>query len=234
MNEAGSLYKAIDHSANLDVKWNGRRKTSLDEGYEKKVGDMNDWTDLEDLENFVGTSDDATFESDLDSHMSRDDFMNWWVFVRFVDGGDSAGKNSYLYDDSADPATIWRYTPWDFNDSMGQDWETIRVSADDSYDYTANNKFFERAFANPTLAAELQGRLRAALDGPFAKDAILARFDDEYAVIDPSARRDWAKWQASYDSYWGWRGDLLDYDGEVAYLRAWAGDRWDYIDSVTP
>ncbi len=234
LNEAGNLYKAIDHSANLDVRFNGARKSSLHQGYEKKSGDPDDWTDLDDLVKFIATSDSPTFSADLDTWISRDDFMYWWVFVRFVDGADSAGKNSYLYHDPADATSIWRYAPWDFNDSMGQDWETIRVSADDSYDYSGNNKFFERALADPTMSADLTARMRAALDGPFAKDAILARLDDDYAEIDPEARRDWQKWKQQYDEYWGWRGDdLQDYDGEVAYLRAWVSDRWDYLDQVT-
>ncbi len=232
-SNTGALYKAIDHSANLDVKWNGSRKSSLDEGYEKKSGSATDWTDLEDLEKFVGTSDDATFEANLDTTMSRDDFMDWWVFVRFVDAGDSAGKNSYLYRDPLDPVGIWHYTPWDFNHSMGQDWETVRVDATDSDDFTENNKFFERAFALPDLAPEMTSRMRTALDGPFAKAAVLQHYDDEYAIIDAAARRDWDKWADQYDSYWGWRGDLNDYDGEVAYLKQWASDRWDYMDSVT-
>lgn len=232
-NEDGNLYKAIDHSANLDVRYSGARKGSLHQGYEKKAGDPDDWTDLDQLVTFVATSDDATFSAEMDATLSRDDFMYWWVFVRFVDGGDSAGKNSYLYHDPSDAASTWRYTPWDFNHSMGQDWQTIRVSAENPYDYTGNNKFFERVFADPTLAAEMTARMRAALDGPFAKDAILARIDDDYAEIDAAARRDWQKWQPQYDDYWGWRGDLQDYDGEAAYLRAWVSDRWDYLDQAT-
>lgn len=233
LSDLGNLYKAVDHSANLDLTYGGRRKSSLSSGYEKKSGDQADWSDLEDLVEFVATSDDTTFEAELDSRMSRDDFMNWWVFVRFVDGGDSAGKNSYLYHDPSVPGSLWQYTPWDFNHSMGQDWETIRVAGNDPEDFTGSNRFFERAFENPTLASEMTARMRSALDGPFGKDTILARYDDEYAIIDASARRDWEKWQTSYDSYWGWRGDLNDYDAEVAYLREWAGERWDYMDRVT-
>ncbi|MSP56896.1 MAG: hypothetical protein EXR69_15025, partial [Myxococcales bacterium] len=173
------------------------------------------------------------FEAEIDTRMSRDDFMNWWVLVRFVDGGDSAGKNSYLYHDPSVAGSLWQYTPWDFNHSMGQDWQTIRVAGTDSEDFTGANRFFSRVFENPRLASEMHARMRVALDGPFSKEAILARYDDEYAIIDASARRDWEKWQPSYDSYWGWRGDLNDYDAEVAYLRQWAADRWDYMDRVT-
>lgn len=231
-SEDGNLYKAVDHSANLDTRYNGSRKSSLHQGYEKKSGDPDDWSDLDELVTFVSESDDATFAAELDSVLSRDDFMGWWVFVRFVDAGDSGGKNSYLYHDPADPNGIWRYTPWDFNHSLGQDWQTIRVDANDSYDYSGNNTFFERALEDPDLAADLHARMRAALDGPFHKDAVLAQLDADYAQVDAEARRDWQKWKPQYDEYWGWRGDLESYDGEVEYLRQWVSDRWDYMDGA--
>lgn len=232
--EDANLYKAVDHSANLDLRYGGRRKSSLHAGYEKKAGDAADWSDLDELVSFVATSDDTTFTTTLDSWVSRDDFMNWWVFVRFVDGADSAGKNSYLYHDPLDPSGVWRYTPWDFNDSLGQDWQSIDVAADDAEDFTGNNRFFERALADATLGAEMNARMSAALDGPWAKDALLARFDAEIAAIDPEARRDYARWRPQLQSYWGWTGDLRDFDGEVAYVRTYLGARWDYMRSVTP
>lgn len=227
--EDANLYKAVDHSANLDSRYGGARKSSLTSGYEKKAGD-DDWSDLEELVDYVANSDDATFLSEMDSRLSRDDFMNWWVFVRFVNGGDSGGKNSYLYHDPLDAAGLWRYTPWDFNHSLGQDWQTIRVSADYSEDFTSANRFFDRVFENEDLTAEMHSRMRVALDGPFAKETILAGLDADYAVIDAAARRDWEKWEPQYDDYWGWRGPLEEYDGEVAYLRQWVADRWDYMD----
>lgn len=232
--EDANLYKAVDHSANLDLRYGGRRKSSLHSGYEKKSGDPADWSDLDDLVTFVATSDDTTFTTTLDAHVSRDDFMDWWVFVRFVDGGDSAEKNSYLYHDPLDAAGVWHYTPWDFNDSLGQDWQSIDVPADDAEDYTDNNRFFARALGDATLGAEMNGRMSAALDGPWARQSLLDRFDAEEAAIDPEARRDYARWAAQLQSYWGWTGDLRDYDGEVAYVRAYLGARWDYLRSVTP
>lgn len=231
--EDANLYKAVDHSANFALSYNGRRKSSLHSGYEKKAGD-DDWSDLDALVGFVALSDAATFEADLDLWVSRDDFMNWWAFVRFVDGGDSAGKNSYLYHDPLDAVGIWRYTPWDFNHSLGQDWQTIDVPASNSDDFTGNNLFFTRAFASPVLAGEMNAHLRSALDGPWAKAELIATFDANIQSLEAASRRDWAKWQPQFDGYWGWTGDVRDYDGEVAYMRRYLADRWDYMDSQTP
>ena len=64
--------------------------------------------------------------------MDLNAFADWFVFTSALRADDSAGKNSYLYHDPrpAAPDPRWRYVPWDFNASFGQDWRARPTAAD--------------------------------------------------------------------------------------------------------
>lgn len=224
-DEDGNLYKAVDHSANF------YDKSNLRSGYEKKSGD-NSWSDLTSFIRFVIDEPDESFASELAARAEVEDFLDWWILVRFAEADDSGGKNSYLYSDPAEPR--WYYAPWDFNHSFGQQWETSRESVYTNYDFTAGNNLFRRILADPTLGPTLVDRYQDALEGPLAADVLDAQLDGYYAEIDPSARRDWEKWGASYTSYFYWRSDYTTYDEEVSYLRGWVAERVAFMESLYP
>jgi len=236
LSEAGNLYKAINHDANFKLTRNdGNPKGTLHDGYEKKEGTpATDFADLDDLVDFAATSDSATFLAEVDSRIERADYEDWFVFVTFTLSNDSAGKNSYHYHDPQ--GGPWRYVPWDFNDSLGQNWRTLRTDADQLQDFFWANELFVRFFDEPTIAGPLRARYAAALQGVYHVDEVLARIDDYIAEIDISARRDQQRWGDAYRNYGGWntRGDFNDYDGELDYLRAWILDRWTFQSSQYP
>lgn len=232
--DRANIYKAVDHAANFYTTYGGREKSSLHQGYEKKHGDPADWSDLDDLVSFVATSDGGTFERDIGDHLALDEFMDWWILVRFTEADDSGGKNSYLYNDLDAP--LFHVTPWDFNHSLGQTWQTDRESVYTDYDFAGTNNVFARFIDNPTLSGAMYDRYRAALAGPYSNAELQALLDAYYAEIDPSARRDWNKWADSYYSYsgWSWRSNWTDYDGEIAYLRQWVRQRVEFMESLYP
>lgn len=231
----GNLFKAIDHNANFrltDV--NGDPKSDLAQGYEQKEGV--DAADLRDLVQFVGTADGPTFAAGVDAHLDRDEFIDWYLFVRFVAGDDSGGKNDYLYHD---PQTgRFRYIPWDFNHSWGQDWMTLRFPPDVANDFRWNNEVFVHLQDDPEGAAAIDARQAVDVQGPFADAALRAMLDGYYAAIDRSARRDWSVWGGEYRVYGGWAGwrgdDWTDYDGEKAYVYAWVDARAAWTASDNP
>lgn len=230
--EDGNLYKAVNHDANF------YGKSNLAAGYEKKEGLLmsgaNAYLDLEEFVGFAAYSDDATFRKELATHIDVAEVHDWWALVRFTEAGDSAGKNSYLYNNPELP--MWHYAPWDFNHSLGQSWQTLRIDAESGSEFTGSNNLFNRMLDDPLMAEPMLARWRSHLDGPIHVDAMLALLDDYYAEVDPSAARDWDKWASSYQSYsgWSWRSDWTTYEEEVVYLREWVADRWTYLDGLYP
>jgi spore coat protein CotH len=222
--EDGNLYKSVDHSANFYPTYGGPKET-WHSGYEKKEGPVDDYTDLDGFVAFVAKSKDADFDAGIAGYVDVEQMYDWWALVVFTEADDSGGKNAYLY---ADPDTgRFHHAPWDFNHSFGQTWQTEREAAATDYDFYWSNNLFLRLLASPTYGPRLEARMREQLATTYAPDAIVARIDAWLARAEPSAERDWAKWQDAYRSYggWYWRTDWTDHDGEVAYLKAWVQDR---------
>ncbi|MCP4808280.1 MAG: hypothetical protein GY913_27795 [Proteobacteria bacterium] len=231
-NRDGNLYKAVNHDANFYLDYSGGgAKSSLAAGYEKKEGD-DDWSDLEALVAFTGGSDSATLVAEADDHLDYDEFMDWFLLVAYALSEDSAGKNSYLYNDPlADGAPHFHAVPWDHNHSWGQNWYTARRDVDRLNEYQSTNRVFwaMKDADEDRLKARLLDRMGDG--GPLDAETHLAWMDGWYADIDRSARRDWALWETSYRSHWwaDYRDDWTSYDEEVAYLYDWVEQREAYM-----
>ena len=86
----------------------------------------------------------------------------WWLFIlmTFVGGWDSGGKNQLVYHDPESDGP-WRFVPWDFNASWGQQWETSRVTADSWDDLTWTNNLFYRSLNRTRSRASSKTGTRA-------------------------------------------------------------------------
>jgi spore coat protein H len=235
LSEEGNLYKAIDHDANFRLTtWDGNAKTTLHDGYEKKEGDpIEDFSDLDQLVEFVASSSDEEFAAGIGTRVELADYEKWLMVASYLRADDSAGKNSYHYHDGT---RAWRVAPWDFNASLGQDWTTRRTGATPVDLYADANRLFERVLADPTLGPAFGQRYRDALAGPLALDAVLASIDGAAAAIDFGARRDWARWEPDYRAFGRWsdRTDWTSWEEEVAYLRDWLTARTAAIADALP
>lgn len=233
-DEDANLYKAVSHDANFYDSYNGSPKSSWHAGYTKEEGPDGDYADLDAFVQWAATASDADFAAGLGERFAMDELIDWWILVRFTEADDSGGKNAYLYVDPA--GGLIHHAPWDFNHSLGQTWQTEREASSTDYDFFWSNNLFKRALGDPALAPVWEARMRAALDGPLANDAVQARIDDRVARLKPSMDRDWDKWREQYRSYggWYWRTDWTEPDEELAYLREWVAERSEYMDRWYP
>jgi hypothetical protein len=230
---ASNLYKSVDHDANFYLTdASGAPKSTLHDGYEKKEGEPeDDFSDLDALVSFTGNADAEDLVDGAEAWLDLQEFMDWLLLVYYSLGEDSAGKNAYLA--AAPGETRFRYAPWDFNQSWGQNWRTYRAPSDRLSSYEGCNKVFASIQAVEATDAELWERFRlmAQPGGPYDPAWISAQLDAYYALIEPSAERDWATWGDSYRTYGGWaayrdaQGDWTDYQGEKAYLYQWLDER---------
>lgn len=237
------MYKAYSHAGNLRAEYNdGSPKAWLGDGYEQKEGQVliNDYADLSALLTWTTSSSDATFAAELDTRLAIDDFIAWYVFGTAVIAQDSYGKNSYLFHSAAGADQRWHYAPWDMNHSLGQNWQTFRIGPQDEGRFATwpmmTNGVWRRMATQPALAARLDEAFAAALAGPLAKADVIAMLDAMVDEIAVSAARDYRKWGTQMET-WGWwsgRGDINQFDGEIAYLRQWISDRWDYLATLYP
>ena len=241
----GNLYKARTHDANFRATTFETMlpKATPHDGYTKEEGLPADaepgaYDDLDAFLSWAATSTPEAFARELDSRITRKDYEDWWIFVSFLMADDSIGKNSYHYHDPTLPSSLWRYIPWDLNYSFGQDWRTLRVTAQATRPeggvYSTMNGLFERILADASFGPALRARYGQALDGPLATDGILGLFDAMAREIDASAARDEQRWQAQYRAYGAWsaRVDFTSYQQELQYIRQWILDRHAFLSTL--
>ncbi|NOY28551.1 MAG: hypothetical protein GXP62_22075 [Oligoflexia bacterium] len=228
-DDSGNLYKAINHDANFYLtNSSGSAKDTLHDGYEKEEGlPQDDFTDLDALVAFTGSSSTTDLIDQADNWVRLDEFMDWFLLIYYGQATDSAGKNAYLYHDPSSDRFV--YTPWDFNASWGQSWYTLRLSSSELYSQTSYNKVFASILADPTASTALWARFSAMReDGPYSLAWMQAMLDGYFALIDPSAQRDWDTWGPMYRREW-WapyrNGDWTTYDQEKEYVRTWIEER---------
>jgi spore coat protein H len=230
-DDSGNLYKSVNHDANFGpLMANGSDKTNLHAGWEKKEGEPeDDFSDLDALVAFTSAVEAEELIAGIDDWIDLQEFMDWFLLVHYSVSADSAGKNAYLY---ADPdGSGFRYVPWDFNHSWGQNWRTFRVASDSLPSYEWNNRVFWAIQQVDAAEAEMWERFSLMReDGPYSAIWIDAKLDEYYAQIQPSAERDWAMWSDAYYSY-SWAstreaaGDWTDLEGEKDFLYNWLDER---------
>ncbi|MCP4873230.1 MAG: hypothetical protein GY898_31435 [Proteobacteria bacterium] len=226
-----NVYKAINHDANFGPnRANGSSKGSLHDGYTKEEGPPGDFSDLDALVGFTSQAEPEDLIAEADDWIDLAEFMDWFLLVHYSHSGDSAGKNSYLVNDPANPG--FRMTPWDFNHSWGQNWFTARTGSGALNDFSWNNRVFWAVHQVPSAEAELWDRFVAMrADGPFDPAWIEGQVDGYYDLIDRSAARDWEQWADAYYAFGRWEDDRngnnswTDYEAERAYLYEWLEER---------
>jgi len=243
-NSSGNqLFKAVDHDANFSqyFAFSTTPKPAVctgtaagigggwAQGYEKKEGTpLSDFSALCSLVQTVATTTDAVFQAQIGTQIVQSEFEDWWIFATFIAAHDSAGKNAYLYRQFCTAGEKWRFLPWDFNDSFGQNWQTTRAPATQYLDFYTLNRLFERLGTIPAIAGPLYARYDAVLHAQFDLAGLLARVDAYDQELYRSALRDEQKWGAQYVSWFtpARSADFNTYSGEVAYVKQWIADRW--------
>jgi hypothetical protein len=237
LSKDGNLFFAYHADGNWGLHTiDGTPKWSPHQGFEKRhglppEGTTGAFADLDAAVNWVNSASNSDFNAGFATRFNKKDYEDWWILATLILATDSGGKNAFHYHDPR--GGVFRYTPWDFNASFGQDWNTKRLSYTARLSFFAYNKLFERMMADPTFAAETRARYKAVLANEIEVSKILAEFDAYHARITESARRDESKWRAAYRTYSGWntRTDFTTFDQEVAYTRAWISQRWSSLQS---
>jgi spore coat protein H len=249
-DQEGNLYKARTYDANFrresgvnfDDAGVAQPKETLHDGFTKEEGtpeegQPGDFDDLDALVAWAADSSDEEFARTIDTTIARKEYEDWWIWVSYIRADDSAGKNSYHYHDPLIADSVWHCVPWDLNASFGQDWRTMRSSADTSSPdewFRYVNNLFHRILSDPNMGPRLEQRYGEELNGVLARDSVLALLDAMVAEVEESARRDEQRWDADFRSYqlWQERTDWTTFQEEAAYVREWIGIRYDFLDAL--
>ncbi len=236
--EGGNLYKARTHAADFRTARNGKAK-SPHEGFTKEEGlpvegQPEAFADLDAFVRWLDSAEADALAEELPERIDVRDYGNWWILVSLIDALDSAGKNSYHYRDSRPdaPDPRFRCVPWDFNMSFGQDWQSKRVGATQTFSrYGTMNRVFERLLSSRMFSPQILARYRQALDSELSLAWVAGWLEVTRAQIAAAARRDEALWGEQYRSYFEGRNDYTDFEAESEYVDRWIDARWDFVAS---
>jgi spore coat protein CotH len=164
--EDGALYKA---EAGGDYSYRGTDPAAYDDVFDQEAGKDNaDLTPLIGFLDFINSSDDATFASELPERLDIDSFATYLAMEELVgnfDDIDGPGNNSYLYCDTA--SGMFTLVPWDHNLAFGgfgggraeADGATADVAADNRKVHGKSNILVNRFRANADFEALYQQKL---------------------------------------------------------------------------
>jgi spore coat protein H len=252
--EEGNLYMGMNHDASFDLQARHggvHTRRCAFEGFVKKEGtpECNGTTfvpsalaDMGAFADFVARSDDATFRSRIPQMIEVKDYINWFVHATAIRAGDSFGKNGLHYRDPA--GGPWRVVVWDYNDSLGQNWNTSRTPA--TFDPLSpingvtsgaqvRNNLWRRLWNHPTIGPQMRARYASVLKNELALDEVLAAFDKLVKETEANARRDDRRWRAAEREFYQMRFNKTDfpsYSQEVAYTRQWLSARWRHLQTL--
>eukprot|EP01043_Picozoa_sp_COSAG02_P052328 COSAG02_NODE_5619_length_4178_cov_2.972297_1_plen_784_part_00 len=246
----GNMYKAVSHDANFYLTRDGGRRpkgsgSGLRAGYRKVEGAQSDWRDLEELVQEIGGGSDAQVAAGTASgRIDVSEFEDWLILVSYSLSDDSGGKNSYLYhggEMDGSLGSLFRFVPWDFNDSWGQSWETSKSDASTDQHWTIRrNRVFAALQQDTTGSARLWRRFAGLRDGPLQPSWLHAKVEGYQRLLGQATGRDWDKWGAEVTRRFFRRGSSgtdRQSSSELVYLHGWIDDRdayWEHFLRALP
>jgi hypothetical protein len=244
----GDMFKGTTDDADFYMK------SDLVAGFEKKTGlpEAGDEGSYDSLESFITTvneSSDTEFDSDFETYADVESYYDWWFFTSFMKAWDSTGKNSYHYyglDPDIDAASDsnngyrWFYIPWDFNQSFGQKYNTVRLDPGFDKETDDQNGIFYRLIDSGYTETynNRYSNTSGLLNDELKVTNITTKITELYSEVEIAAKKDYSQWEDTIKSFdtiitdWEDRDDYTTVDEEIAYIKDWVTAQHDLFSQV--
>ena len=213
LEDDGNLFKAGDNfgggppgaggnTTAADLVYYGEDQATYEDRYELKSNeDLNDWSDLISLLDFVNNTDNAAFEAGIDFRIEVDAFLRSAAMDMLFSNLDTytgSARNYYLYHNQ--DTNLWEWIKWDANEAFGSytngagNMETLALDYCDS-----PRPLLQRMLDDPDLYQRYLQQV-CYLTAYFFNEAYLhARIDEVRDLIAPSVYADDNKMYSSAD-----------------------------------
>jgi len=213
LEDDGNLFKAGDNfgggppgaggnTTAANLVYYGEDQASYEDRYELKSNeDLNDWSDLISLLDFVNNTDNAAFEAGIDFRIEVDAFLRSAAMDMLFSNLDTytgSARNYYLYHNQE--TNLWEWIKWDANEAFGSytngagNMETLALDYCDS-----PRPLLQRMLDDPDLYQRYLQQV-CYLTAYFFNEADLhARIDEVRDLIAPSVYADDNKMYSSAD-----------------------------------
>jgi hypothetical protein len=200
------------------------------EGWEfdyPEIGDKPapDWKPIANFANFVATSTDADFTSQISSKVYVDNMVDYLIFINAVTAIDNYGKNTFFsfYDSNADPKFF--YSAWDLDATFGRSYDGtyFQKTYPEYYFLAYNNNLLIRLLnVNPdNFRGKLKARWNVLKNNQLSKSVVNARIEAfrKQLVLTNAGARELARWPLAQD-----------FNTEANYMTNWYNSHYDWLD----
>lgn len=228
-----SVYdNTLDHWAGFDLMY-------------PDIDDVNptDYTVLSNAVNFVATSDDESFASQVGDYFDLPVLADYYVFINVLFAIDNASKNVIwgCYDSAVDKKLT--LSVWDLEATVGQHWydgngfyHAPEIQPENEligcrFSALSKNLLFKRLMQLPQFSRQVLKRyweLRRTVLDP---DNLIARYQATLDSLQYSGalERERIRWTGSPDLW----GRTIDFNAEFEYMSDWIKRRIVYLDHNT-
>lgn len=198
IDNQGNLFKAGDNtngSTPADLMYYGATASSYYSRYELKTNeDLNDWSDLVSLINFINNSSAADFETNFATNINRSMYIQSMVLDNLFASLDSylnSARNYYLYHNLS--TGKWEWIKWDGNEAFGvyTGGPGLGNLTQLAPNYSASNRpLLSKMLANSSMYAEYLEYMCSVLQTHFNSTYFDSKADAIKTLIQPHVTAD--------------------------------------------
>lgn len=226
----GDIYKANDWTSQTDFYSVAPFDNTLDTwgGWELEYPDLGDtpapdWSYLYKIVNFISTSTDEEFSSQVKNKVDINNMVDYFIFMNITEAFDNQNKNTFFSFYDYRNAGAFFYSVWDLDGSLGR-------SAGGNYKANdvlgaGNNFLLQRLIKlNPeNFKGLLKSRWNSLKNNQLSKTTISARIE--------AYRKMLVNTNAFARERYRWANITQDLDPEAAYMTSWYTDQYNMIDT---
>lgn len=193
-----------------------------------------DWEPLWNTANFVATSSQSEFESELKERFDYPVLTDYYLFIELLLATDNHGKNMFyaVYDKTGDEGERMTIAPWDLNGVWGARWDgstKITKAAQDFDDFLWSYEhgqltYFYKLSQSSTIdwekeLAERYAELRTSFFDPEELSQRVTAYENLFTKSRADSRE-----ENRWSSYHSGLASAAD------YMKTWIADRISYLD----
>lgn len=228
--KAGSNFGGMGGGGNdaADLVYYGTSQSSYEDRYELKTNeDINDWTDLIELIDFINNSSDTEFETELANNLEIDEFLRSLALdIAFanLDAYVGSARNYYIYHNLS--SDKWEWVKWDGNEAFGSyaqgvgNVNTLAINYHDS-----PRPLVERIYESDVLYEQYIAHMCDIIEQWFNPDYLDARIDEVKVLIQESVYADDNKMYSNANFETNVESDV----GMIPGLKSLVLQRFNYI-----
>ncbi|MES2375892.1 MAG: CotH kinase family protein [Bacteroidota bacterium] len=226
----GDIYKANDWTNQTDFYNVAPFDNKLDTwgGWELEYPDLGDtpapdWSYLYNIVNFISTSSDDEFSSQIKSKVDINNMVDYFIFMNITEAFDNQNKNTFFSFYDYRTAGAFFYSVWDLDGSMGRNAGGF-YKANDILEAGNNNLLQRLIKLNPeNFKGLIKARWNSLKNSQLSKATVSARIE--------AYRKMLVNTNAFARERYRWANVMQDLDPEAAYMTSWYTDQYNMVDS---